>query len=214
MGIIVPAILEKNFDKAEERINYVRELVSWIQCDVTDGVMVEGRSFELELLTKLSQENDDTLWDIHLMVRDPINWINKAIFANASRIIGQVEMMKDRENFVKSVKDNGVEAGLAFDIETKIEAIPQETDVVLLMGRKAGFGSIPMDDRIFGRIEELKKIRDEGKHSFLMAVDGGINKDNIGKLVLAGVEIFYCTGAIYNGDIKSNLEILRNNVNL
>ena len=119
------------------------------------------------------------------MVKNPINWINKCIFAGASRIVGQVEMMEDREMFVKLIKDEGLEAGLAFDIETEIDNIPQETDIILLMGRKAGFGIYPFNDRVLNKIDEAKKY---GK---MVAVDGGVNTDNIRLLEKAGVDIVY-----------------------
>jgi len=139
----------------------------------------------LKLLKKIDFNADNILWDVHLMVKEPIDWIEKCLFIGASRIIGQVEMMTDRNEFVKRVKDIGAEAGLAFDIETEVKDIPEETDVVLLMGRKAGFGEYPLDERIFKKIVKAKIY---GK---LVAMDGGADVDNIEKLKAAGVEIIY-----------------------
>ena len=210
---IVPAILEKNFNEVEKKLIRVDELVSWVQIDVTDGEMVEGKTFELELLTKTNERFDNFLYDIHLMVKEPENWINKCVYVNASRIIGHVEMMSDREQFIKKTKDEGLEAGLAFDIDTEIGDIPQDTDVVLLMGRKAGFGNIELDERIYKKIQDARfKIQEEDKKCKI-AVDGGVNKNNFAKLAKAGVDIAYCTGAIFNGDPETNINDLERYVN-
>ena len=184
--IIIPTTgLKKNFEEAEIRINEVKEYSKWIQVDIGDEIFSSGKTFELELLKKINFGSDEILWDMHLMVKNPINWINKCIFAGASRIVGQVEMMEDREMFVKLIKDEGLEAGLAFDIETEIDNIPQETDIILLMGRKAGFGIYPFNDRVLNKIDGAKKY---GK---MVAVDGGVNTDNIRLLEKAGVDIVY-----------------------
>lgn len=204
---VIPTILEKNFTEAELKVLAVKNLVKRIQIDVIDGTFSFGKTFELELINKI-EGTDNVLWETHLMVKEPINWIEKSIHINATRIVGQVEMMSDREKFINKVKDAGLEAGLAFDIETKIEEIPEETDVVLLLGRKSGFGSYPIDNKVYKKIEELVNLKKERDLDFLIGVDGGINEDNIKKLEDIGVDIAYCGGAIFNGKVEDNLKRL------
>lgn len=204
--IIIPTVLEKDFYKAEARISQVRDFSRWIQVDVTDNVYTPGKSFELELVNKIDFPTENILWDIHLMVKEPVGWINKCVFVGASRIIGQVEMMSDKEAFVKSVKDVGVEAGLAFDIETDIDSIPDETDVVIIMGRKAGYETGIFQKDILKKIEILRQAQDKREKKFLIAVDGGVGLDNLDYLSEAGVDIIY-SGNNYlklNNAIKSN----------
>jgi ribulose-phosphate 3-epimerase len=205
---IIPTVLEKNFTDAETKILLVKDLVKRIQVDVIDGTFNFGKTFELELINRIDG-TESILWETHLMVKEPINWIEKSIHINATRIIGQVEMMSSKEDFITRVKDAGLEAGLAFDIETKIDGIPEETDVVLLLGRKSGFESLPMDeDNVYKKIEQLVRIRNENNLKFLIGVDGGVNKGNIKKLEDAGVEIAYCGGAVFNGKVENNLKEL------
>lgn len=206
---IIPAILEKNFDQAWNKIRQIKDFSKWIQIDVIDSKFSFGKTFELELLNDNPEETENTLWDIHLMVEEPINWIEKCNFVGASRIIGQVEKMSDRESFINEVKNLGIDVGLAFDIDTKIGEIPRETDLVLLMGRKSGFESQILDERVFEKIKELIKIKNEGDYRFLIAVDGGVNENNIKKFNESGVDIVYCTGAIFNGMVEDNLEKLK-----
>lgn len=205
--IIIPTILEKNFEEAERKIGKIRDKCRWISIDVIDGVFKRGKTFELELLNRLDMETDDLLWDIHLMVKEPINWVNKCEFVGAARVIGQVEMMDRREDFIKMIKDKGMEAGLAFDIETEARDIPEETDVVVLMARKAGWGNYGIDQRVWQKIEKIKS------QGFVVGVDGGVNKDNIAKIRRAGAEIAYCGRAVFEGEVSRNLEILQKNAN-
>ena len=87
---IIPTILEKEFDRAKEKILAVKEWVKMIQIDVIDGQFTFGKTFELELINKIAGV-EDVLWETHLMVKEPINWIEKSIFIGRHRIVWQVE---------------------------------------------------------------------------------------------------------------------------
>lgn len=188
--------MEKQWDMALERLERIYQNSSWVQIDVTDGEMVSGKSFEMEPLNKF-EFNEKMLWDIHLLVKEPIKWVEKCIFVGAARVIGQVEMMTNREEFVKKVKDEGMEAGIGFDIETEIRDIPDEIDEVLLMSRKAGYMPTEIDNRVWGKIGILKKINCERERKFLIAVDGGVNIDNVEKFREAGVDVVYSEASYF-----------------
>ena len=192
--IVIPTVNEQEFEKAERRISLLTETAKWIQVDVADGILTPGKSFELELLSRVEGE---FLWDIHLRVKEPIKWVEKCVFVGGSRMIGQVELMTDREAFVERVKDEGMEAGLGFDIETKIGEIPTDTDMVLLMARKAGFEERPFEETIYEKIIEVKKM------GFRVGVDGGVNYSNFGKLKDMGVDMIY-SGDSYFELINAN----------
>lgn len=184
--MIIPTTgLKQDFLEAEEWIRKIKETSRWIQVDVGDGVFKPGKTFELELLNKLEFPSENLLWDVHLMVKEPINWVEKCIKVGASRIIGQVEMMSDRHKFLEKVKNEGIEAGLAFDIDTDIDNITGDWDEILLMARPAGFGYYPLDERIYEKIRQVKKL------GYVVGIDGGADMDNIGRLEEAGADIIY-----------------------
>ena len=206
---IIPTILEKEFGLAQIKIRQAKNISKWIQIDVIDGKFESGKTFELELVNTISETTENILWEIHLMVKEPKNWIEKCSFVNACRIIGQVEMMTDRNEFITQVKNLGMEAGLGIDIDTEIGEIPPETDLVLLLTRKAGFKRYDLDKKVFEKIEMLKKIRDKKGLKFKIGCDGGIDETNIGELNRVGVGIAYCGEAIFNGNVDDNLEKLK-----
>lgn len=206
---IIPAILEPKFEDVDEKIRLIKDLTRWVQIDVIDGVLTPGKTFELEQLPKLSFNSDDLLWDIHLMVKEPIKWINKCDFVSANRVIGQVEMMKDREEFVCALKNIGIEAGLAFNTNTVIDCnIPADTDIVLLMGRPFGFGDYEIDKNLYDRIQCLKQVRTDLDLDFAIGIDGGVTEKNLPTLLRLGVSVAYSTGSIFNGNVKNNWEKL------
>lgn len=198
MQIIPTTGLQKRFDEAEERIAEVKDVSRWIQVDVGDGVFAEGKTFELELLGKSTLDTDNVLWDIHLMVKEPTRWIEKCMFVEAARVIGQVEMMGDCQEFVDKVKSMGMEAGVAFDIETPIDNIPIDVDLVVVMGRKAGFGEYPLEEKIYKKIKILRQAQDDKDCKFKIAVDGGVTAENVSKLAEAGADICYCGNEFEN----------------
>jgi len=186
MEIIPTTNPQVDFAEFETRLDKIKFLSSWIQIDVTDGILVKPPSFPLELLSRSDSNLENNLFDIHLMVKEPLNWIKKCVFVQASRIIGQVEMMSDREAFVTEAKNNGLEVGLAFDSDTPLDLnIPEETDLILLMGRHMGFNSLPLSEKISDRI---KYFKDKG---FKVALDGGVTPDNFSQIKTSGIDIIY-----------------------
>ena len=185
MQIIPTAGLKKDFYDAEEAIRKLKDASRWIQVDVCDGVFAAGRTFDLDLMGKLDFETPNNLWDVHLMVKEPATWVNKAIHIGASRIIGQVEMMKSREEFLEKIKNEGAEAGLAFDVDTPIDKIEGDWDIILLMGRKAGFGYFEFEKKV---LDKIKKVKDMG---YIVGIDGGADVDNVEAIEEAGADIVY-----------------------
>jgi ribulose-phosphate 3-epimerase len=211
--IVIPTILEKEISLAEVKIRLIKDKTRWLQIDVIDGFFSEGKSFELELLNKMEKEIQNNLLEIHLMVKEPIKWIEKCNFVGASRIIGQVEAMNNKQEFIEKIKNMGVESGLAFDVETEIEEIPKETNIVLLMGRKSGFKNAKFEEKIYKKIEKLIKLRNEKEMDFKIEVDGGIDEEIIKKIKKTGADIACCGGIIFNGNVNDNWEKINYAVN-
>ena len=87
--------------------------------------------------------------------------------------------------FNTEIKNLGLEAGLAFDIDTPLGNIPNECDLILLMARKAGFSHCPLDNRIYQKIVDAKKY---GKK---VAIDGGVDPNNFFKIKKSGADLIY-----------------------
>lgn len=210
--IIIPTIFDKDYREAEKKLEMIEGLVKWVQFDVTDNIFTPGKTFELEVLSKFGVNAANFLYDIHLMVKDPIKWLEKCLFVGATRIIGQVEMMSSVEAFVRKSKNIGFEVGIAYDWGTEIGEVPQDVDAVILMGRKAGFENLILEEEVFKKIEKLKQKKHDKHLDFKIGVDGGVNLKNIKRVKAAEVDWVYCGGAVFNGNVKNNLEMLNQEI--
>ncbi len=213
---VIPAIFEKEFNLVVSKLDKLTNLSPRVQIDVSDGVFTSGKSFELELLSGYSPVNTvPFLFDIHLMVNQPQKWLNKCLVANASRVIAQVEMMASVTDFVSTAISSGLDCGLSYDIATPLpSSFPPEIDVLMLMGRQAGFKERNLEKQILlSKIAAAQKIRQKGL-SFKIAVDGGVRLSDLAWLRQSGVDIVFATSLIWTGSSpKANLQNIQDEIN-
>lgn len=187
---IIPTVHEKSWPAALARIENLAEFTKWMQVDVEDGIFTPDKTFELESL-RMWEKTEKYLWEMHLMVKEPISWLNKCVHSGAGRVVGQVEKMQDRGAFVKAGMEMGLEIGLGIDADSEIGEIPEGVEEILLLGRKAGFGVLPFEKKTYEKVEQLVKLREERNALFKIGVDGGVDKEILEKLRIMGVDIVY-----------------------
>lgn len=213
---IIPAILTDGAAELTAKVKIINDAsyldgvtVRKIQIDVIDGVFVNNRTIDPANMVGL--ETDLGL-DFHLMVKEPVSWVEKCANAGADRIIGQIEMMKSQMEFVDKVQETGLYVGLAVDIETPISrldpTILSNVDVVLLMAVKAGWGGQAFDERVLNKIKELDEIRSRDKTPFKICVDGGVTESVIDDTYRAGADEVVIGKRLFDGDLAENLKRL------
>jgi len=177
---IIPAILTSNPAEAKELIEKAEGKVGRVQIDIIDGVFANNKTIDPITI----QEVDSKIqFDFHLMVKEPVKWVEKCVRAGGDRIIGQIEMMENQAEFIDKVLSTEAKAGLAVDLDTPVMDLKQdylkEVSVILLMSVKAGFGGQAFNDKVLKKIDELSEIRKRDKMKFKICVDGGVSIDNI-----------------------------------
>jgi len=211
---IIPAILTDSVTELTDKVKRVNDAsfmegvnVRKIQIDIIDGVYVDNRTLDPSSIANL---DSDLGIDFHLMVKEPVNWVEKCATAGADRIIGQIEMMKDQIEFVGKVQETGLYVGLAVDLETPISkldpTILSNVDVVLLMAVKAGWGGQKFDPSVLEKIKELDKIRARDSTPFKICVDGGETEDVIDDSYYAGADEIVIGQRLFNGDLGENIK--------
>jgi ribulose-phosphate 3-epimerase len=213
---IIPSILTNNLGDFESRLKRIEEAVdvgdaaiSKIQIDVIDGVFVDNKTVDPSLLGQL---DTDLGLDFHLMVKEPVNWVEKCANAGADRIIGQIEMMQNQKEFVGKVQEAGLYVGLAIDLGTSVAkldpVILTNVDVVLVMAVKAGWGGQKFDRSALEKIKELDEIRVRDSTPFKICVDGGETDDVINETHFAGADEVVIGKRLFAGDIAANVKML------
>ena len=204
---VIPAILTASPIEAKELILKLEGVGSRVQIDIVDGVFAEGRTIDPSALSAL----DTTLkLDFHLMTKEPVDWVERAVRGGADRIIGQIEQMTSQRDFVGKVQEAGVSVGLAVDIDTPISQIEPEIltslDVVLVMSVKAGRGGQEFKVSALKKVKELAEIRKSDETPFRICVDGGETYSIIDDTHFAGADEIVIGRRLFEGDVAENIK--------
>jgi ribulose-phosphate 3-epimerase len=204
-----PGTENKSFDEVEKKIRSVQSFARTIHIDVCDGIFAPNKTFAdpepfkefiKQMATERSgwvTEDKGILFEVHLMVEEPINYLQKWADVGFTRFIGQVEKMSSQEEFIAKAQLLG-EVGLAIDGPTPLDALKanyDDLDVVLFYtGDKAGFsGGTFKEDRL----EKIKALRKLEEYLPIEA-DGGINDETIAVAAESGLTRFVTTGFLFN----------------
>ena len=211
---IIPSILTDNPKKLSDVISKLNNVIlpngfplERIQIDINDGTFLDVKTTAPETFANL---NCAQKLDFHLMVSDPIDWVDRCVRVKGDRVIGQIEHMSDQSAFIRRILELGIKAGLAVDIETELLRIDpnviRNLEILILMTYPAGKGGQDMNEGIYDKIEQLKEIKLKGGYNFNICLDGGITLDNIKRVKLTGIDEVAIGNRIIDGDIEENLE--------
>lgn len=203
---LVPAILSKTRAEFQEKINLLRELTNEVHLDVTDGEFVPNETVAIEKISPLPQ---DFTYYIHLMVKRPIKVVDKFLAQNPKAIFFHIEAESHPQELIEKIKNQGSLGGLVLNPETKvkkIESFLENTNMVLVMTVNPGasgqkFNPVPLE-----KVRELKKL----KPDLLMAVDGGVNRENILQIAASGADFIFSASAVFKDNkVRENIETLK-----
>jgi len=203
MNEIIPTILTSDINEFTKKINLVSNIVPWVQIDVIDGRFAPKKTVHLEEMKDLVDMRNLRL-DLHLMVEKPEEWVHRCLEILPERVIAQVEKTVRLEEFLQKTIEGGVQVGIALDLETPVEAVPEEVytqcDLVLVMGVKAGDSGQEFAPVVLEKIRKIKKMVGELVE---IGVDGGLNEKNLVYCKEAGATVFYVGSAFWQA---KNLE--------
>ncbi len=203
MKIIAPSILSADFSKLGQEIKDVEEAgADWVHIDVMDGHFVPNITYG-PIIVEASKKSTSMLLDVHLMIEKPDLMIPEFIKAGADLISVHAEACTHLNRTVNMIKDEGVKAGVALNPATplsSIEWVLEDLDFVLIMSVNPGFGGQKFIKNTLDKIRALKKMIIDVNPSTLIQIDGGVNKNTIEEISLAGVDSFVAGSAIFGSD--------------
>lgn len=203
---IIPAILTDNPQEAQELIGKADGVAKRVHIDIIDGVFADNKTIDPSALNDVDHS---LLLDFHLMVNEPVRWVEKCVRAGGDRIIGHVEMMNSVSEFISEVTEAGLSPGLAFDLNTPIEQVEKQlltdVDVVLVMSVVAGFGGQKFHTIALEKIAKLNKIRASDVSPFRICDDGGITIEYLDDVRAKGADEVVLGQRIFQGDLAKNI---------
>lgn len=203
MKKLAPSILAADFSNLSQQIRYV-EIggADIIHCDIMDGNFVPNISFG-PIVVKSVRKITKLPIDVHLMIKDPDNFIEDFIKAGADYISVHQEEVVHLNRTITRIKELGAKAGVVLNPATPVstlDEILEFVDYVLVMSVNPGFGGQKFIESTLNKISNLAKIKKERKLKFEIEIDGGVSSENIEKISNAGCDIFIAGSSIFGQD--------------
>ncbi|MCL5681038.1 MAG: ribulose-phosphate 3-epimerase [Candidatus Thermoplasmatota archaeon] len=200
-----------------DQLNLERDLretqvanVNWLHLDVMDGHFVPNLTFGIPLGQAIWKKMGMNI-ESHLMVDNPDRYLDR--YSSFSKIITfHYEAPVQTSRVMKDIKGYGVKAGIAINPGTdpsKIERMLAEVDYVLVMTVEPGFSGQSLIESALEKIKILRDYREKQDLHYEIGVDGGVNRNNITKVASLRPDYIISASAIYNGNIKENINFLK-----
>ena len=206
---IAPSILAADFGHLMDDIKKIEGDADLLHIDVMDGHFVPNISFGIPIIDSI-RSRTQMLFDVHLMISNPIDYLAAFAKSGADIITFHVETVDDPAFVIRQIHALGKKAGISVHPDTDVHSIfpyLHEIDLVLIMSVYPGFGGQSFMPAAPGRIQTVREELDRIGSQALLSVDGGINDKTAPVARQAGATLLV-TGSSVFGD-KNPAEAIR-----
>lgn len=214
--ILAPSMLAADFKELGKEIRTIEENgAEYLHFDVMDGIFVPNISFGIPVLASIRPATK-MVCDAHLMITEPIRYVEAFKKAGADLITIHLEACEDVDATIAKIRECDMKVGISICPDTpvsELEPYADKVDMILIMSVHPGFGGQSFIETSLDKIRQTKEMLDKKGLSVDIQVDGGIGMNNVEEVLKAGANIIVAGSSIFRGDAGANtremLELMR-----
>lgn len=206
---IAPSILSADFGHLMDDIKKTENEIDYLHIDVMDGHFVPNISFGIPIIRSI-REQTELVFDVHLMISNPLEFLEAFAVAGADIITFHIETVDDPADVIRKIHALGKKAGISLNPDTDIHDIfpfLKDLELILIMSVYPGFGGQSFLPSALDRIQAVRNELDAIGSDALISVDGGISVKTAPAAATAGATLLVAGSSVF-GD-KDPAEAVR-----
>lgn len=210
--LVAPSLLAANFANLESELKRIEDAgADLLHLDIMDGHFVPNLTMGPPVISAI-RKICKLPFDVHLMLTDPLKYVEPFSKAGADLITFHIECDNDPNEVISAIRSQGISVGISVKPKTPASAIEKfldRIDLALVMSVEPGFGGQSFMSEVVPKIAQIRKMADRVNPALHVEVDGGIDGKTVNQVVPAGANMLVAGTAVFRAPDGAQAAIAR-----